>query len=255
MSYQGDIALGDTIDIKFSTVGTDGAPATLAGAPAVAAYVGNSVTEITAGITLTVDFDGRTGLHNLRVVASSGNGFAAGTDVDLVITAGTVGSTSVVGYKVASFSIEKRSALRPTTAGRTLDVASTGEAGIDLANVNVPNGPLPFLGIFDNGTAQSVTATTLVARAAAPDGSIAPGMTLLAYGSTQGYWQAVVIDSVSADTFTHAGWPIATPSGTISYFVLGTPQASASLPVNANVKQINDVPVVGNGTSGNKWRA
>lgn len=255
MTWHGDIALGDTIDIKFTTVGADGAPATLAGSPAVAAYVGNGTTEITAGITLTVDFDARTGLHNLRVVASSGNGFAAGSDVDLVITAGTVGGTSVVGYKVASFSIEKRSALRPTTAGRTLDVASTGEAGIDLANVNLPNGPLPFLGIFDNGTAQSVTATTLVARAAAPDNSVAPGMTLFAFGSTQGYWQSVIIDSVSADTLTHAGWPIATPSGTITYFVLGTPQASAATPIPANVRQINGVAVVGAGTSGNKWRA
>lgn len=255
MTWHGDIALGDTIDIKFTTVDANGAPATLSGTPAVAAYVGNGTTEITAGITLTVDFDGRTGLHNIRIVASAGNGFAAGSDVDLVITAGTVGGTSVAGYKVAAFSIEKRAALRPTVAGRTLDVTTTGEAGIDLGNVNLPAGPLPFLGIFDNGQAQSVTGTTLVARADAPDNSVAPGMTLLAFGSTQGYWQSVLIDSISGDTFTHAGWPIATPSGTVTYFVLGTPQASAAMPIPANVKQINGVTVQGNGTSGDKWRA
>ena len=48
-------------------------------------------------------------LHNVRVVASGANGYAAQTNVDLVITAGTVGGTSVVGYVVGSFSIENRS--------------------------------------------------------------------------------------------------------------------------------------------------
>lgn len=108
--YHGDIRLGDTIDVKFNTFDTDGAPITLAGTPAVAAYVGNGTTEITAGITLTVDFDSRTGCHNLRVVASGGNGFAAGTNVSLVITQGTVDGVSVVGAEIGSFSIENRSA-------------------------------------------------------------------------------------------------------------------------------------------------
>lgn len=136
MNYQGDINLGDTIDIKFTTVSTTGVPTTLAGSPAVAAYVDNSTTEITAGLTLSVDFDSRTGLHNVRVVASSGNGFATATNVNLVITAGTVGGNSVVGYVVGSFSVEKRSALRATTAGRTLDVNTGGEAGVDLDNTS-----------------------------------------------------------------------------------------------------------------------
>jgi hypothetical protein len=135
MNYQGDISLGDTIDYKFTTVSNTGVPTTLAGSPAVAAYVDNNTTEVTAGVTLTVDFDARVGLHNVRVVASSGNGFATGTNINLILTAGTVGSTSVVGYVIGSFSIEKRSALRPTTAGRTLDVAATGEAGLDYNNI------------------------------------------------------------------------------------------------------------------------
>ncbi len=109
MAYLGDITLGDTLDFKFSTVGTTGAPTTLAGTPVVSAYVGNSTTQITAGITLTVDFDAVTGLHSVRVVASGANGFAAQTNVDLVITTGTVGGTSVVGYVIGSFSIENRS--------------------------------------------------------------------------------------------------------------------------------------------------
>ena len=139
MSYHGDISLEDTIDIKFTTRRfSTGAPFTLAGTPAVAAYVGNSTTEITAGITLTVDFDARTGLNNVRVVATAANGYTAATNVQLVITAGTVDSVSVVGEVVGSFSIAARSSLRPTVAGRTLDVSAGGEAGIDWANVGSP---------------------------------------------------------------------------------------------------------------------
>src|SRR3972149_2051355 len=92
MSYYGDIRLGDTIDLKFTTRSfTTGAPTTLAGTPVISAYVGNSVTQITAGITLTVDFDAVTGLHNVRVVATSGNGYATASNYQVVITTGAGG--------------------------------------------------------------------------------------------------------------------------------------------------------------------
>lgn len=130
--YHGDIRLSETLDLKFTTVSTTGAPTTLAGTPVISAYVDNGTTELTAGITLTVDFDARTGLNHVRVVATSGNGYATGTNVQLVITTGTVGGTSVVGYEVGSFSIEKRSALMPTTIARTLDVSATGEGDANV---------------------------------------------------------------------------------------------------------------------------
>lgn len=129
-------------------------------------------------------------------------------------------------------------ALEPTTAGRTLDVTTTGEAGLDFANVNLPAGAIIALGIVEGGTAQSATGTTLVGRAAATNDSIQPGMTLLAYGSTQGYWQSVLIDSVSGDTFTIAAWPLATPSGTITYQIMGTPTSSTNLPPAVNAVQL-----------------
>ena len=126
MSYIGDFAAESTLDFKFTTVDVTGAPITLAGTPVVSAYEDNSLTQITAGITLTVDFDGVTGLHNVRVVATAANGYDAGSNYQLVITTGTVDSVSVVGYVIAQFSIAARSALRPTTAGRTLDVDASG---------------------------------------------------------------------------------------------------------------------------------
>src|SRR3990172_9382527 len=134
-----DYALETTFDVKFTTRRfSTGAPFTLAGTPVISAYVGNSLTQITAGITLTVDFDGVTGLNNVRVVATSANGYAAGSNYALVITTGTVDSVSVVGEVVAEFSLEAQSPLRPTVANRTLDVSAGGEGGLDWANVGSP---------------------------------------------------------------------------------------------------------------------
>ncbi len=109
MAFLGDFTLGSTFDFKFTTVTTTGAPTTLAGTPVISAYLDNDTTQLTAGITLSVDFDSVTGLNNVRVVATAANGYAAATNYQLVITTGTVGGTSVVGYVVAEFSIANRS--------------------------------------------------------------------------------------------------------------------------------------------------
>lgn len=107
-NYYGDIGIGDTIDIKFPSHKADGTPITLSGSPAVVAYEDNSTGEITAGITLSVDFDGKTGLNNVRVVATTGNGYSAGKDYALVISAGTVDGVSAISYLAGAFSIQKR---------------------------------------------------------------------------------------------------------------------------------------------------
>jgi len=137
--YHGDIRLGDILDFKFTTVNTSGVPTSLLGTPVISAYENNDVTEITAGVVLTVDFDARTGLNHVRVTASGANGFQTAANYDLVITTGTVDGGSVVGYVVGSFSIENRSAIMSTTvANKTLDITATGEAGLDWANIGAP---------------------------------------------------------------------------------------------------------------------
>lgn len=125
--YHGDIRLGDTIDIKFSTFDVTGTPITLAGSPVISAYIGNDTTQLTAGITLSVDFDGVTGLHNVRVVASGANGYAAATNVVLVITTGTVDGISAVGTVVGAFSIQNRS---------NLSAAEVNAEVVDALNVD-----------------------------------------------------------------------------------------------------------------------
>lgn len=138
--YRGDIAPSQILDFKFTTVAAStGVPTQLAGTPAISVYQTNSTTQSTTGVTLTVDFDSVTGMNHVRIDTSAdGTFYAAGRDFQVVITTGTVGGSSVVGYVVAEFSINNRSVLRPTVAGRTLDVSSGGEAGIDWANIGSP---------------------------------------------------------------------------------------------------------------------
>lgn len=136
----GDFVPGSVLDFKFTTVRpSSGAPFTLAGTPALSVYKDNSTTQSTTGITLTADFDAVTGLNHCRIDTSADGAFySAGSHFDVVITTGTVDSVSAVGFVVGRFTLSKASALRPTTAGRTLDVSAGGEAGLDWANIGSP---------------------------------------------------------------------------------------------------------------------
>lgn len=136
----GDFVAGSMIDFKFTTVQpSTGAPFDLAGTPALSVYKDNSTTQSTTGITLTAPFDTVTGLNHCRIDTSAdGTFYSADSHFDVVITTGTVDSVSAVGFVVGRFTLAKVSALRPTTAGRTLDVSAGGEAGVDWANIGSP---------------------------------------------------------------------------------------------------------------------
>ena len=136
----GDFDTSAVIYGKFTTVRpSTGAPYTLAGTPALSVYKDNSTTQSTSGVTLTADFDTVTGLNHFAIDTSSdGTFYSAGSFFDIVITTGTVDSVSAVGFVVGRFTLRKNSALKPTTAGRTLDVSATGEAGLDWANIGSP---------------------------------------------------------------------------------------------------------------------
>lgn len=95
------VPLGDTFYFKFTTRDFDtGAPQTLGGTPVISAYEDANLTQITAGITLTVDYDSVTGLNHVAVVATGANGYEDGKYYAFVITTGTVDGVSVVGETV-----------------------------------------------------------------------------------------------------------------------------------------------------------
>lgn len=199
-NYHGDIALGQTIDIAFTTTSAStGAPTQLAGSPVISAYIGNSTTQLTAGITLTVDFDGVTGHNNVRVVASGGNGYAAATDVSLVITTGTVGGTSAVGYCIGAFSIENRVAnvtkwngtavATPATAGipdvnaKNINNVATTSVTTIAANVGTTQ-PLNFTGSAGAATVKSDV--TNVGAAALSTSAAQIGVNVVNFGGSAG---------------------------------------------------------------------
>ena len=140
MSYLGDFDTNTVIHDGFTLYrASTGAPFTLGGTPALSVYKDGSTTQSVAGVSLVTDFDGITG-NNYYAVDTSADGtfYSAGGSFRVIITTGTVDSVSAEGTIVGRFTLRKTSALKPTTAGRTLDVSAGGEAGLDWANVGSP---------------------------------------------------------------------------------------------------------------------
>ncbi len=104
VSGYGTRAIGSTVTFKFTTA-LNGLPTSLAGSPVISAYKAGTTTPITAGVTLTADYASTTGLNDVTIVATVGNGFAAGSDYEATITTGTLGGVSMVGCVVGRFSL------------------------------------------------------------------------------------------------------------------------------------------------------
>jgi len=149
MQYLGDYAEDyATLNFKFSTHKADGTPIALAGTPAVSVYKGNGTTQSTAGITLSVDFDGVTGLNNVLIDLSADAFYAPGNDYSVVITTGTVNSVSVVGTVLAHFSIENRYELQtgdvyPVVAKETTLATVAGYLDTEIADIKAKTDLIP----------------------------------------------------------------------------------------------------------------
>ena len=103
----GDIKKGDNLFIKFTTSDSDGAAVSFTGTPTISVYTDGTLIEITQSddsITLTEDFDGITGLHEIRILTNASEIFLAQKQYSVVVS-GTVDGSSVVSV-IARFSIE-----------------------------------------------------------------------------------------------------------------------------------------------------
>lgn len=110
MSYWGDFPLEETLNFLFTTRAfATGIPTVLAGTPVLSVYEDTNLTQITAGVTITVDHDAVVGLNRANVVATAANGYEVGKSYNVVITTGTVGGVSVVGEVIGIFTIERSS--------------------------------------------------------------------------------------------------------------------------------------------------
>jgi hypothetical protein len=104
-NYRGDYEAGTSVDFIDDTV-SGASPFTLSGSPALKAYRSGDTTGSTAGITLSVDYNG-TGLHRI-VIDLTQDYYTPGHDYMIKFTAGAVDGVSVVGRIVADFSVENR---------------------------------------------------------------------------------------------------------------------------------------------------
>ena len=139
MSYFGDMQLGSTINFQFTTVGTTGLPTNLAATTAttLSIYPQSNTTQITAGATLTTDFDGITGLNSVSIALTSGNGFTTANDYGVVLATGTVGGTNVIGYVVGSFSVENRFVNKIGTSAITNAVLAAGVLPANFSSMSI----------------------------------------------------------------------------------------------------------------------
>ncbi len=148
--YLGDFAEDATVYMPFNTFDSNDPAASVTitnlAAGDVHIHKDGSTTQKTTsnGITVSIDFDTITGNHLISIDTSNDTGDAGfwvtGSDYHVRVEGTTVDAGTINAW-IGHFSIQNRysaGALRPTTAGRTLDVSATGEAGIDWANIGSP---------------------------------------------------------------------------------------------------------------------
>ncbi len=147
MSYLGEFTPGKTISRRFNSHKADGTPSTFSGSAALTVYKQGSSTPSASGVTLTTDYNSKTGLNNVVVDTSvDGTFYAAGSDFDIAVASGLVDGVGVTGIVVGTFSLSSRAGLRPTIADRTIDVSAGGEAGLDWANIGTPTATVALTG-------------------------------------------------------------------------------------------------------------
>lgn len=173
-----DLKAASTYRFSFTT-SVDRLPTVFTGSPAVAVYKDANTTEVTTGVTLTASYDSKTGFNLVEIdLSSDGSFYAAGSDFQVMITAGTVGGTALAGTCVGSFSIEKNpvnwaKVSAPTTAvdlsGTT--IKTTQKVDVDTIKTNpVVNGgtitfPNATLASTTNITAGTITTVTNLTNA------------------------------------------------------------------------------------------
>lgn len=246
----GDVPAGTVLYVPFATFNSSGASVTITGLAVtdIEIYKNGSVTQRAsdAGYTLLdtdgIDFDGITGIHGFSIDTGDNTdaGFYAVGSSYFVVVSSITADSQTVNFIAATFRIKVAENTAGTPVVDVGRISNDATAADNLENAfDDTAGPVPWLGIVDQGTAQSATGTTLVGRAAgafANDTII--GCILAVYGSTQAYWQVRVITDVdlATDTFTVDTWTV-TPSGTITYKIFASAPSSSSLPIPVNVTQ------------------
>lgn len=115
--HVGTRTAGDTIFCDFTTA-TSTAAALSSGA--VKAYKNGTTTSSTTGLTLTASRDSVTGYNSVAIDTSAdGTFYSNGAYIDIVLSGGTAGGASVVGFEVCSFRLGTIPATAVTVSDKT----------------------------------------------------------------------------------------------------------------------------------------
>ncbi len=269
--YLGDFREDDTLFFAFTTRSfTTGAPTQLAGTPALSVYKDADDTQSTTGITLAVDDDSITGWNRVTIDTSDAF-YTVATDFMVVITTGTVGGVSVVGETVAHFSIENRSALRPTTPNRELNVSAGGVADADMTAISTDStaadrfetmldgtgGNALSLGalniVASSGTAVTITAGSSSGTGVQVTGGSANGSAVLLIGTGGGNGLGIAAGSTGVGvqiTSTDSSAVVIASTGTNRHGIQVTGSTGGSGILATGGSAGAGISVVGGSTSG-----
>lgn len=164
--YLGDFATGATVHFIWATNAVDGSSVTRATNGTVQVYKDNGVTQSTAGVTDTEDFDGLTGLHACTItLATDGTFYSAASNFTVALAGATIDGKSINAV-LAHFSIANRP-VQGNIAGSVGSV--TGAVGSVTGNVggNVVGSVASVTAATTVGTinANVITASALAADA------------------------------------------------------------------------------------------
>lgn len=130
MRYLGDFAEDATVRFLWSTNDAGGASITRATNGTVSVYKDNGVSQSTAGVTDTEDFDSLTGIHSCVIDTSADPFYATGADYVVVLSGATIDGQTVNAV-LAQFSIENRYDVASAVSGAVGSV--TGNVGGNVA--------------------------------------------------------------------------------------------------------------------------
>lgn len=162
MSDLGNHIAGKTVMMQFST-SVNGVMTTITNSPAISVYK-NSTTESTSGVTLTVDYDGRTGMHHIAIDTSSDASFyVAENDFSVVVTAGQLAGVDLNGTIVGSFTLSNQNFVLDRSTG----AMARGTVTTGATTTSVPTSAF----IIANAAASGVVADQFKNRTILFDGN------------------------------------------------------------------------------------
>jgi hypothetical protein len=171
----GNRLVGESINFKFFSNGTDGLPYTLSGTPVLSLYTSATTSCVTTtGVALTANYSSYTGCNSVVVTTTNTAVYKPGLDYDLVLTSGTVNGGSVVGVPVAHFYVPDEieygigcrgtlTANSRTTDGTLGTVVSGALTNCAAEHILAPDGiPPRILKTFDPSTGSWTVQTAFI---------------------------------------------------------------------------------------------